>query len=260
MAVYPLKKLINQKTIKTMKTTILTLVTLFFLNAGHAQFWGKGEKIKGNGNVTTITRTTSDYDGISCAGSFDYILVSGTEGKITIEGEENLLKYVVTEVKDNKLVVKTEKNINLSPSSNKTIKVTIPFKDIDNISLAGSGDLTNIDTITATDLKVSLAGSGDIVLTIETTSVKGSIAGSGDLTLKGNTNDLEARVAGSGDFHGFNLQANNTDVSIAGSGDAAVVSKESLKARIAGSGNIEYKGNPNKEDSKVAGSGSIRSN
>jgi len=244
----------------SMKTSILTIVTLLFINFGHAQSWGKGEKIKGNGNVTTITRTTSDYDRISCAGSFDYILVAGTEGKITIEGEENLLKYVVTEVKDDKLIIKTEKNINLSPSTNKTIKVTIPFKDIDNISLAGSGDLTNTDTIISNELKVSLAGSGDIVLNIETTSVKGSIAGSGNLTLKGNTNNLVANVAGSGDFHGFNLQANNTDVSIAGSGDAEVVSKENLKARIAGSGDIEYKGNPKIEDSKVAGSGSIRSN
>lgn len=240
-----------------MKTTILTLATLLTLNLGHAQFWGK--KIKGNGNVTTITRTSSDYDGISCAGSFDYILVAGTEGKITIEGEENLLEYIVTEVKNNKLVVKTENNVNLSPSGSKTIKVTIPFKDIDNISLAGSGDLTNTDTVKASDLKVSLAGSGDMVLNIETNSVKGSIAGSGDLTLKGNTNDLEAKIAGSGDFHGFDLQANNTEVSVAGSGDAEVVSKESIKARIAGSGDIVYKGNPTKEDTKVAGSGSIKS-
>jgi len=242
-----------------MKTTFLSLVTLLFLNTSYGQWWGKGETIKGNGNVTTITRTTSDYDGIGCAGDFDYVLVAGTEGKITIEGEENLLKYVVTEIKGDKLIVKTEDDVNLKPSSGKTIKITIPFKDIDNVSLAGSGDLTNNDTITANDLKVSLAGSGDIVLTVQTTRVKGSLAGSGDLTLKGSTNDFEANIAGSGDIHAFDLQANNTEVSVAGSGDAEVVSNESLKARIAGSGDVEYKGNPKKEDTKVSGSGSIRS-
>ena len=243
-----------------MKTTILTFATLMFINISHAQWWGNGEKIKGNGNVTTITRTTSDYDGISCAGSFDYILVAGAEGKIMIEGEENLLEYIITEVKNGKLVVKTEKNVNLKPSGNKTIIVTIPFKNIDNVSLAGSGDLINKDTITANDLKVSLAGSGDISLIVETNTVNGSLAGSGDITLKGNTNNLEASIAGSGDIHAFDLQSNNTDVSISGSGDAEVVSKENLKARIAGSGDIEYRGNPKKEDSKVSGSGSIRSN
>ena len=106
-------------------------------------------------------------------------------------------------------------------------------------------------------LDVSLAGSGDIVLDIETTAVEGSIAGSGDLTLKGNTDDLNAKVAGSGDFHGFTLQANNTTVSVAGSGDAEVVCNKSLKARVAGSGDIEYRGNPDMEDTKVSGSGTI---
>ncbi|WP_323789733.1 head GIN domain-containing protein [Psychroserpens sp.] len=236
-----------------MKKSILLTALLFCISFSYAG----GKKIKGNGKMTTTTRSTSDYDGIACAGSFDYILVAGTEGKITIEGEENLLEYVITEVKENKLVIKTKKNINLNPSNNKTIKITIPFKDISYVSLSGSGDLWNEDVITSSDLQIALSGSGDVVLNIEASNTIGKLAGSGDLTIKGNTNKLEAKVAGSGDFHGFDLQSNHTVVSVAGSGDAEVVSNESLKARVAGSGDIEYRGNPKTEDTKVAGSGSI---
>lgn len=236
-----------------MKKSILLTALLFCISFSYAG----GKHIKGNGTMTTTTRSTSDYDGIKCAGSFDYVLVAGTEGKITLEGEENLLEYVVVEVKDNRLIIKTEKHINLKPSNNKTIKITIPFKDINHVSLAGSGDLWNEDVITATNLEVALAGSGDVVLNIEATNTEGKVAGSGDLTLKGNTNKLEAKVAGSGDFHGFDLQSNHTEVAVAGSGDAEVVSNESLRARVSGSGDIEYRGNPKTEDTKVAGSGSI---
>jgi len=242
-----------------MKKSILLLAAIMCFSIAEAQSWGKN-KIKGNGEVTTITRTTSNYDAVSCAGSMDFILVKGQEGKITIEGEANLLKYIVTEVKNNKLIVKVENGVNLKTSLNKTIKITIPFEDISDVSLAGSGDLWNKDTITATSLDVSLAGSGDVTLDIETSSEDGSIAGSGDLTLKGKTTNLEANVAGSGDFHGFGLEADNTEVSVAGSGDAQVVSNEMLKARVSGSGDIEYKGNPKKEDTKVNGSGDISSN
>ncbi|RKE94720.1 head GIN domain-containing protein [Ichthyenterobacterium magnum] len=238
------------------KSILLLALTLMSINVSNAQIFGN-KKIKGNGNVTTATRTTSDYNGIKCAGSMDYILVKGTEGKITIEGEENLLEYIITEVKNGNLIVKTKKNANLSPSWNKTIKITIPFQDIEKVSLAGSGDLWNEDKINASSFSVSLAGSGDVIINIDASSVKGSIAGSGDLTLKGTTNDLEAKVAGSGDFHGFGLEANNTTVSVAGSGDAQVVSNKTLKARVAGTGDINYKGNPDKKDTKVAGSGSI---
>jgi hypothetical protein len=239
-----------------MNKAILLLAAFMLTSVTQAQWWGN-DKVKGDGNMTTETRTTGDYDGIKCAGSMDYILVAGAEGKIKIEGEENLLKHIITEVKNGNLIVKIEKGINLRPSLNKTIKVTIPFKDISSVSLAGSGDVWNEDTITANDLDVSLAGSGDVVLNVEATSVQGSLAGSGDITLKGNTNNLTAKLAGSGDIHAFGLQSNHTVVSIAGSGDVEVVSNESLKARVSGSGDIEYRGNPSKEDTKVSGSGSI---
>lgn len=239
-----------------MNKSILLIVALLFVTTSHAQWWG-GKKVKGNGNMTTETRNTGDYDGIKCAGSMDYILVAGTEGKIKLEGESNLLEHIVTEIKGGNLIVKVEKGINLSPSWNKTIKITIPFKDINNVSLAGSGDLWNEDKITTSNLDVSLAGSGDVILNIEATSVEGSLSGSGDITLKGSTDSLSVKLAGSGDIHGFGLQSNHTTASIAGSGDIEIVSNKSLKARISGSGDIEYKGNPDKEDTKVSGSGSI---
>lgn len=235
------------------KQTLLIFASLLIATTSYGQW----KSVKGNGNMTTVTRTTNGYDAIKCAGSMDFILVSGTEGNITIEGEENLLEYIITEAKNNVLKVKVKKGKSLKSSRNKTIKITIPFTDINKIALAGSGDLWNKDLINATNLDVALAGSGDVVLNVKTTSIKGAVAGSGDLTLKGSTNNLEAKVAGSGDFHGFNLQANNTEVSVAGSGDAKVVSNQSIKARVAGSGDIKYKGNPEKKDTKVSGSGSI---
>ncbi len=236
------------------KTITLLAISLMFTNIINAQLWGN-EKVKGNGNVVTETRTTDEYDGIKCAGSMDFVLLSGDEGKIILEGDSNLLQYITTEVKDDNLIIKVKKGINMSYKNN-AIKITIPFEDIDVVSLAGSGDLFSNDTIITDKLSVSLAGSGDVKLDIKTDFVKGAIAGSGDLTLEGNTNKLEAKVAGSGDFHGFGLEANETDVSVAGSGDAEVVCNKVLKARVAGSGDIVYKGNPEK-DTKVAGSGSI---
>lgn len=234
------------------KQIIILALSILFVSTSHAQWKG----IKGNNKTTTITRTTSNYDTIKCSGFMDFVLVKGTEGNIKIEGEENLLEYIVTEVKNNILIVKVKNSKNLKPTKGNGIKITIPFEDIEKVSLSGSGDLWNEEKISTTNFDVALAGSGDIVLDINTTSIKGSISGSGDLTLKGNTNNLVAKVTGSGDFYGFDLQSNNTEVSVAGSGDAKVVSNENLKARVAGSGDIVYKGNP-KTDTKIAGSGSI---
>ena len=82
-----------------MKKSILLVVALLTVSITNAQWWGS-KKIKGNGEVTTETRSTGDSDGVKCAGSMDYVLVAGTEGKITIEAESNLMEYIITEIKN----------------------------------------------------------------------------------------------------------------------------------------------------------------
>lgn len=235
-----------------MTKSIVLIIALIVANSIQAQ-----KRIKGNGNITSITRTTSDYDTVNFAGSFDYVLISGTEGKIRIEGEENLLQYIVTEVKNGNLNIKTEKNINLQTSRNKTIKITVPFKDIDAVSLSGSGDVWNESVISATQFKVSVTGSGDAKLEVNSSAIEAKVTGSGELDLKGKTNNLKVSISGSGEFKGYNLDANDVDVSVTGSGDAKIACNGHLKARITGSGDIKYNGNPTTEDLKVTGSGSI---
>ena len=235
------------------KFTIIIILVAFTANV-NAQWYGK--KIKGNGKVVTETRNVSDYSQIAVAGSFDVKLVAGKEGKLTIKGEENLLEYLITEVKDGKLKIKWEKGVNINTT--KELLVTVPFEDIEAVSLAGSGDVFSEDTIKADNLKVALAGSGDIKLNINASSISSAISGSGDIQLTGSSENLKCAIAGSGDINGYELTSNNVEVSIAGSGDIKVNVKENLKARISGSGDVYYKGDP-KQDVKVSGSGSVSS-
>jgi hypothetical protein len=65
-------------------------------------------------------------------------------------------------------------------------------------------------------------------------------------------------VIGSGSFKGLELDSNDTDVKVAGSGQAKVVANEILKARVNGSGTIVYKGNPENVNNKTNGSGKIK--
>lgn len=234
--------------------SITLVVFLFSISTSCAQ-WGKGKKVKGNGKITTESRSTGDYDGISAAGSMDFKLVQGKEGTITIKGDANLMEHIITEVRNGKLVVKVKDGINLRPT-NKII-VTVPYESINSVSLAGSGDVENSGTIEANDFHVSLAGSGDIDLRISSDLVESSITGSGSLQLKGNTIDLKTNIAGSGDFNGNNLKSVNVSVEIAGSGNANVICDGNLKVRITGSGDVKYSGNPTNKDTKVTGSGSV---
>ena len=234
--------------------SITVLVFLLSTTLSFAQ-WGNGKKMKGNGDITTITRSTGSYEGLKAAGSMDFKLVQGKEGEISIKGDANLMEYIVTEVKDNKLIVKIEDGVNLKPSQ--TIVVTVPYESISSVSLAGSGDIESSGTIKSNEFEVALAGSGDIRLKVSARSVESSIAGSGDIELKGSTENLTTKIAGSGDFDGSNLDSKNVEAKISGSGSADVVCNGNLNARISGSGDVNYSGKPTNKDTKISGSGSV---
>ncbi|MCG2459571.1 DUF2807 domain-containing protein [Flavobacteriaceae bacterium F89] len=237
-----------------MKKIQLLGLALLFTAATHAQ-WSK--KINGNGNVVTIDRTTADYDALEVSGSFDVELVVGKEGKLSLTGEENLLQYIVTEVKNGNLIIKTEKGIYISPSHNKGISLRIPVETIDAVSLSGSGDIVGRTKIRTDNFKTALSGSGDVTLDVEANSVVVSMSGSGDIVLKGKSTNIKINVSGSGDIDTYGLAADHVDASISGSADVDVTANQSLKVRVSGSGDISYRGNPQKIDTKSSGSGDI---
>ena len=239
-----------------MKKLLTLTLALAAMTATNAQW----KKVKGNGNVVTIERSTADYDEVAVAGWFDVDLVAGTEGQLTIKGEENLLEYIKTEVKGDKLVIKVKSGINLRPSSwgsDGGIRITVPVEEVSSVSLSGSGDVVGKTVIKADNFSTALSGSGDVKLQVEAETVDASLSGSGDINLSGEAGNFEVRVSGSGDIKAFELSANNVEASISGSADVRVTANESLVARVSGSGDIHYRGNPKKIDSKASGSGEI---
>ena len=241
-----------------MKKSILAAVILCIsITSANAQWWSSDKSIKGNGDVVTENRKTSDYDAVSLVGFMDVALVKGSEGNLTIEAESNLQEYITTEVKNGTLRISVEKGVNISPSRNKSIKVTVPFEDLEGAYLTGSGDIWTEDKITARDFSLSVTGSGDMNIEIEADEIDGKVTGSGDIQLIGTASELECNVTGSGDFDAYKLRAAVVSAQVSGSGDIMVYAEKELNARIAGSGDISYKGNPSKENFKTSGSGDI---
>ena len=244
-----------------MKKLFATIfIALISITATQAQWWQGTKKVSGNGNMVTQTRTTSSYDAVALTGSMDVILVKGREGNLKIEAEENLQQHILTEVEGGRLKISVEKGYSLNPSRNHNIVITVPFTDINGVSLTGSGDIRSSDMISAAEFSINVTGSGNVRLPVKAQSTSASITGSGDINLSGSSVDFDCKVTGSGDISAFGFKAQHVKATVTGSGDIQVYASESLKASTPGSGDIEYRGNPKKEDFRTMGSGSISKN
>lgn len=242
------------------KIVLVFSLLLLSITSAQAQWWNSSKKITGNKEVVNQSRTVPDYDRINVTGMMDVQLVAGKEGKIDLEGESNLLEYIETEVSGGTLKISVEKGINLQPSRNYPIKIVVPFEDLDGVALTGSGHIRGNEVISAGNFKVSVTGSGNMNLNLDVEELKGTVTGSGDVKLNGKARHLDCTVTGSGDFLAYDLRTQTTNATVTGSGDIEVSVENELQARVSGSGDIRYKGNPEKQNFKTTGSGSVAKN
>ncbi len=238
-----------------MKARGTTIIILLISITLQGQSWWNSKKIKGNGNLITTTRTIDTFDAVSIGGSFDVVLIDGKEGKVTIEGEENIIPYLITEVRGGKLKIKFKDNVNVK--FNRGFTVTVPFEEINGISIGGSGDVKSKKTIKTEDLSFSIGGSGQIDAVVDVSTIKASIGGSGDILLSGQTKRLKSSIAGSGNIKAYELETNEVKASIAGSGSVYISVKDNIKASVVGSGSVYYKGEPTYVDVNSIGSGDV---
>ncbi|TMM52142.1 DUF2807 domain-containing protein [Maribacter algarum] len=238
-----------------MKKATAVLLTLLFITATFAQ-----KRIKGNGNVVTIERTTNDYDGIAVSGFYEVELVNGQEGNLTLRGENNILDHIETEVKSGTLYIKSIRNKTLIPSRGEGVFITIPVDEIDLIRLSGSGNFIGKKTLRTNRLDIQVSGARNIDLTVETEYVSVQTSGSSNIRVKGNSEELRVRSSGSSNVKAFDLEVNKATFELSGSSDVETTVNESLVSRVSGSGNIRYKGNPKKINTKTSGSGNVSRN
>lgn len=233
-----------------MKNLLFGLLSVFFLASCDIA----SVTVEGNGQIKTEERTVSKFLKLKLEGPIDAEMVPGDSYKVEVIADENIQQYVIVEKEGESLTVGLENNIRLK---NATIKVRISMPEVRSVSLAGSGslrgDLTNPD-----ELKLSVAGSGELFCKIKTPELEVNIAGSGKAELSGETRNMDVDIAGSGDLFGEKLLSENVDVSVAGSGNARVFASKTLKISVAGSGNIDYAGNPPEIKKSIAGSGTVR--
>ena len=244
-----------------MKNAILFFsILLFSASSVNAQWWSNSKKVAGNKEVTIQSRSVANYDQISVTGMMEVQLIAGNEGKIDIEAESNLMEFIETKVNNGHLRISIQKGINIEPSKNYPIKIVVPFETLGALTLTGSGHIRNSDVIKARDFKIIVTGSGNMNLNLITENLESTVTGSGDLKLKGTSREFTCKVTGSGDVFAYDLIADKVDASVMGSGDVEVSVENELNAKVSGSGDIKYRGNPDKQNFKTSGSGSISKN
>ena len=214
-----------------------------------------GDDINGSGNIQTQQRNVGRFDGIQVSGSMDIEVTDGDKVSVEVEADDNVLRYIITEVNDGLLDVHYESNMSFN---NTHAKVYITAPGLKKLFVKGSGNIISKNTIkNSQSISTGISGSGDINATIDAPDVSADISGSGNLSLQGHCKNFDGSISGSGDLKCKNLLSERATVKIYGSGTAHIFASVELNATTAGSGDIYYGGNPPAVHVNKAGSGTV---
>lgn len=204
-------------------------------------------------------RNVGSFNGVNLGVPAELVIKQGSSSSVVIEASDDALDRIETEVRGGVLQIKQNNDWNWWKGwSSKKVKIYITNPVFNHVSVSGSGNIRGENTLESKDMYVAVSGSGKLTLDIKAVQLESKISGSGNVSLKGSARNTELMISGSGNLDAENLASENCQVRISGSGNCRVQVDNSLDSRVSGSGNVFYRGNPEKLTNKSSGSGSIK--
>jgi hypothetical protein len=199
------------------RKTYLLLALLSLFAGCHFQIH---DEIKGSGVRLKQKRDVASFNSIATEGAFDIEVVCQKPESIEVEGDDNLLQLITTEVSNNVLHIRS----NRSFSVNDPIKITISTPDLQGISAKGAGKF-DIAGIKNEKFEIDANGATTIRVAGETKLI-----------------DIDSNGAGKVDAH--KLRAARGVVDVKGVARVDVNVSEQLDVTVSGPAHVTYQGDP----------------
>lgn len=200
------------------------------------------------------SREIANVSAVSINSFGKFIIIQGDEESLTIEGPNNILRNIETEVIGSTLYIDSTRSI--INNSLQPITFTLTVKNINEVSLSGAGSI-QIDELDTDQLEIILTGAGSINIDdLNTTDLAVLLNSAGSITISGTAEEQKIVLSGVGSYDASNLQSLQASVTLSGAGSAELWVTDSLDATVSGVGSVSYYGSPSVSQN-ISGVGSI---
>ncbi|OFX53945.1 MAG: hypothetical protein A2046_14400 [Bacteroidetes bacterium GWA2_30_7] len=246
--------------IMNFRILLLLLFIVFFLASCRKE--NCFDCIKGVGKHTTEKRELSYFKIITINDPFQVYLIQDSINKIELEGGENLINSVSTEINDNELIINNFNKCNWARSyKNSIITLNIHFKKLDILYINGECDVFSKDTINSDVFRLDFGGIGSLNIKVNSKEFYLWQTGNGDFTISGKANYYLLGSLGSGNVYSNNLKSHFIDITSKSTADCYINTDNILNVTELGYGNIYYSGKPKSINIKtIVGNGKLIEN
>jgi hypothetical protein len=210
---------------------IFLAVVMAASGCGYRHGFGGGKS--GSGTMKVEKRNVPAFTAVNLSGAYEVEIVAQKEQSLEIEGDDNLLPLIKTEVNGGVLEIFNEKSF----STKHPIRVRISVPKLDGISSSGASEIV-ASGVKGDEFNIDTSGASSVKVAGETTKFGLEMSGAGEVDAK----DLRARIV---------------SVDSSGAASAEVYASEELRVDASGAGNVTYYGDPKNVSEDVSGAASI---
>jgi hypothetical protein len=199
----------------------------------------------------------SGVDKVSLEMEGDLDIQVGDEEQLIVEAEDNLLPYILTEVRGGRLTIHTQNGADLRAL--RPVRFHLTVTGLEALEITSSGDITS-EPLQAERFDIRVTSSGDLNLAgLSASNLGVEITSSGDVNIAGGqVSEMNARLSSSGNFETEGLPAQRANVTLSSSGDARIRVSDALQALLSSSGNLYYHGDPDLDVTATSSGEAIR--
>jgi hypothetical protein len=232
------------------RSLAVALLAVSALGCGISIDWN-GPSVAGSGVTTSQTRSVPAFDRIDIGGAYNVVVRVGAARSVVLEGDDNLLPLIRTEVRNGTLHIESEEDLR----PRRDIRIEIGIESLNAVHSGGSSDVA-VRNVRSSAFDASVSGSSELMANGDFGDLSTSISGSGEIHMDGTADAIDGDVSGSGELDLLRVRARAARIDVSGSGGAAVQVSERLDASVSGSGDVRYAGRP-KVNADISGSGSV---
>lgn len=206
---------------------------------------GERDAIRGSGTIVVENRPVGHFDRVSLGDLGTLIITQGDEEALTVETDDNLLRYVETRVRDGAVVLSLSDGAGgrtVQPSKEITYRLSV--RHIVGLEVADSGRI-QAPAADLRDLVIRVHDSGGVVVdSLMAHTLKVYLEDSGDVHLAGRVERQEITAQDSGRYVAGQLQSRTATVAASDSAEATLWAMEALNVTVTDSGHVRYYGAP----------------
>ncbi len=162
------------------------------------------------------------FSELKAGGVVELKLVQSDKESVTVDADENLQGYIHIVNNGKALEIDTRKLNNKNLKGNWKLYITVYFRNLDKLSIATVGHVSNEGTLKFKDLKMDVSSVGNVALKLDAAQLNMSSSSVGNIELEGRADKATMKNSSVGNVRAEGLKIGTLEISNSGIGNMEV--------------------------------------